>query len=64
MTDEPDDAQLINDIMLGDDAAFNMLVRKYQKTIHALVWRKISDFHYAEEVTKTPSSEHTNTSQN
>lgn len=46
------DAQLINDILSGDDSAFNTLVRKYQKSIHALVWRKIGDFHYAEEVTQ------------
>ena len=32
--------------------AFNILVQKYQKSVHALVWRKIGDFHYAEEVTQ------------
>ena len=46
------DVQLIDDILSGDDAAFNALVKKYQKSVHALVWRKIGDFHYAEEITQ------------
>lgn len=46
------DVQLIHDILLGDDHAFNVLVQKYQKSVHALAWRKIGDFHYAEEVTQ------------
>ncbi len=33
------DVQLIDDILSGDDAAFNALVKKYQKSVHALVWR-------------------------
>ncbi|MCG9134699.1 sigma-70 family RNA polymerase sigma factor, partial [Candidatus Poribacteria bacterium] len=28
------------------------LVQKYQKSVHTLVWRKIGDFHYAEEITQ------------
>ena len=47
-----DDVQLIRKILSGDDAAFNVLVQKYQKSVHALVHRKISDFHYAEEITQ------------
>ena len=47
-----DDVQLIHDVLSGDDAAFNTLVEKYQKSVHALVWRKIGDFHYAEEITQ------------
>ena len=47
-----DDVQLIHDILSGNDAAFNALVEKYQKSVHSLVWRKISDFHYAEEITQ------------
>ena len=47
-----DDVQLIYDVLSGDDAAFNTLVEKYQKSVHALVWRKIGDFHYAEEITQ------------
>ena len=45
-----EDVQLIHRILSGDDAAFTALVRKYQKSVHALAWRKIGDFHYAEEV--------------
>ena len=45
-----DDVQLIRKILSGDDAAFSILVGKYQKSIHALACRKISDFHYAEEI--------------
>lgn len=44
--------QLIKDILAGDETAFNTLVRKYQKGIHALVWRNIGDFHFAEEITQ------------
>ena len=47
-----DDVQLIHRILSGDDAAFDILVEKYQKSVHALVWRKIGDFHYAEEITQ------------
>ena len=49
---ERDDVQLIHEILDGDDAAFNTLVQKYQKRVHALAWRKIGDFHYAEEITQ------------
>ncbi|MCY3627662.1 MAG: sigma-70 family RNA polymerase sigma factor [Gammaproteobacteria bacterium] len=49
---EENDVQLISRILEGDDTAFNTLVEKYQKGIHALVWRKIGDFHYAEELTQ------------
>ena len=44
------DVQLIRRILSGDDAAFNALVRKHQKGIHALAWRKFGDFHIAEEI--------------
>lgn len=47
-----DDAQLVHVVLSGDDTAFNMLVEKYQKSVHALVWGKIGDFHYAEELTQ------------
>ncbi len=46
------DAQLIQDTLAGDDEAFNALVQKYQKSVHALAWRKIGDFQDAEEVTQ------------
>ena len=44
------DVQLIRRILSGDDEAFDTLVRKYQKSVHALAWRKIGDFHFAEEI--------------
>ena len=47
-----DDVQLIQRILSGDDSAFNTLVEKHQKGVHALIWRKIGDFHYAEELTQ------------
>ena len=46
------DVQLIHAVLTGDDAAFNTLVQRYQKGVHALTWRKIGDFHYAEEITQ------------
>ncbi len=49
---EENDVQLIHRILSGDEAAFTALVRKYQKSVHALAWRKIGDFHIAEEVTQ------------
>ena len=47
-----DDVRLIRKILSGDDEAFNALVQKYQKSVHTVVWRKIGDFHYAEEITQ------------
>ena len=44
------DVQLIRKILSGNDAAFSLLVEKYQKSVHALAWRKIQDFHHAEEI--------------
>ena len=46
------DAALIQRVLEGDDTAFSMLVRKYQKPVHALAWRKIGDFHIAEDITQ------------
>ena len=47
-----DNVQLIRRILSGDDAAFSILMRKHQKGVHALIWRKIGDFHIAEEITQ------------
>ena len=47
-----DDVQLIYRVLSGDDEAFTALVRKHQKSVHALAWRKIGDFHIAEEITQ------------
>ena len=49
---ERDDVQLIRSTLSGNDEAFSTLVKKYQKNVHALAWRKIGDFHYAEEITQ------------
>ena len=46
------DAELIQQTLMGDQGAFGTLVRRYQKPLHALVWRKIGDFHIAEEITQ------------
>ena len=46
------DVELIHQILSGDDTAFVSLVKKYQKQVHALAWRKIGDFHIAEEITQ------------
>ena len=47
-----DDVKLIQRVLSGDDTAFSTLVKKYQKSVHALVWRKIGDFHIAEDITQ------------
>ncbi|MCG9129182.1 sigma-70 family RNA polymerase sigma factor [Candidatus Poribacteria bacterium] len=47
-----EDVELIHHILAGDESAFVLLVEKYQKQVHALVWRKIGDFHIAEEITQ------------
>ena len=47
-----DDVELIQRVLAGDDNAFSTLVKKYQKPVHALVWRKVGDFHIAEEITQ------------
>ena len=44
------DPELIQRTLAGDQRAFSTLVRRYQKPLHALVWRKIGDFHIAEEI--------------
>lgn len=47
-----EDAQLVNQFLTGNEGAFTTLVKKYQKSVHALVWRKVGDFHTAEELTQ------------
>ena len=46
------DAELIQRVLAGDETAFSALVRKYQRSVHALAWRKIGDFHIAEDITQ------------
>ena len=47
-----DDVQLIQRALDGDDMAFSALVKKYQRSVHALAWRKVGDFHIAEDITQ------------
>ena len=47
-----DETALIQRILTGDETAFASLVRKYQKRVHTLAWRKIGDFHIAEDITQ------------
>ena len=47
-----DDVQLIHSVLSGNDDAFATLVRRHQKGVHALAWRKVGDFHAAEEITQ------------
>ena len=49
---ERDDVELIQRTLSGDENAFSILVKRYQKGVHALVWRKVKDFHIAEEITQ------------
>ncbi len=46
------DVELVNNTLSGDETAFTSLVQKYQKNIHAIVWRRIKDYHIAEEITQ------------
>ncbi len=46
------DSDLIKRTLNGDDTAFGFLVDKYKGAVHALAYRKIGDFHTAEEITQ------------
>ncbi len=46
------DAQWIKRVLAGDEDAFTALVKKYEKQIHAFVWRMVKDYHIAEEITQ------------
>ena len=47
-----DDAKWVERILAGDESAFTALVKKYEKQIHAFVWRRVKDYHVAEEITQ------------
>ena len=47
-----DDAKWVERILAGDEDAFTALVKKYEKQIHAFVWRRVRDYHVAEEITQ------------
>ena len=44
------DVALVHRALAGDDTAFTTLMEKYQKQVHATVWRTIKDFHIAEDI--------------
>ena len=46
------DDKLVQLTLEGDHDAFAVLVEKYQSQIHALAWRKIGDFHMAQDITQ------------
>lgn len=45
-------AKLIQRFLDGEERAFAELVEKNKKKVHASAWRKIGDFHIAEEITQ------------
>lgn len=47
-----DDFALIQRILAGDEDAFESLIKKYQKQVHALAFRKVGDFQTAEDITQ------------
>ena len=47
-----DDVALIQRILTGDETAFESLIRKYQKQVHALAFRKTRNFQTAEDITQ------------
>ncbi len=47
-----EDVAIIRRVLAGDEAAFAELVNKYQKPVHTLAWRKVGDFHIAEDITQ------------
>lgn len=47
-----DDVKWIECFIAGDEDAFTALVKKYEKQIHAFVWRMVKDYHIAEEITQ------------
>ncbi len=47
-----DIVKVIRKVLDGDQAAFAIFVKKYQKQVHAIAWRKIGDYHIAEEITQ------------
>ena len=47
-----DDVKLIQRILAGDENAFENLIQKYQRQLHAHALRKIGDFQIAEDITQ------------
>ncbi len=46
------DTELIQRTLAGDESAFGFLVDKYKGSVQALAYRKLGDFHIAEEITQ------------
>ena len=46
------DDKLVQLTLEGNHDAFAALVEKYRSQIHALAWRKVGDFHIAEDITQ------------
>ena len=46
------DAELIKRTLDGDETAFGFLVDKYKGAVHALAYRKVGNFHTAEDITQ------------
>ena len=46
------ETELIQRTLAGDESAFGFLVDKYKGSVHALAYRKLGDFHTAEEITQ------------
>lgn len=49
---EENNVDIIQRILDGEEEAFSILVQKYQKIVHALAWRRIGDYHIAEDITQ------------
>ena len=46
------DIELIQRTLNGDQIAFGVLVDRYKDRVHALAYRKLGDFHHAEDITQ------------
>ncbi len=46
------DEELIERARVGDETAFGFLVDKYKGAVHALAYRKLGDYHEAEDITQ------------
>ena len=44
--------EIIRRILDGDERAFVELVEKHKKIVHTIAWKRIGDFHFAEEITQ------------
>ena len=45
------DAELVRQILSGDERAFDALYKRHKQRIHESIFNKIGDWHYAEELT-------------